>query len=65
MESWKASFFWVKNEDKAFPGCSYSSWTKKKFSISNVENSTIPGNEIFAKHLLNSCKGTAFSTCNR
>jgi hypothetical protein len=41
--------------DNAFPGCSYSALLddKKIFSISNVEKfATIPGNEIFAEHLL-------------
>jgi hypothetical protein len=41
--------------EKAFLGCSFSTLLedKKPFSISNVEHfSTIPGNEIFAKHLL-------------
>lgn len=41
--------------EKAFLGCSFSTILedKKPFSISNVEHfSTIPGNEMFAKHLL-------------
>lgn len=41
--------------EKAFLGCSFSTLLqdKKPFSISNVEHfSTIPGNEMFAKHLL-------------
>jgi hypothetical protein len=41
--------------EKAFLGCSFSTLLedKKPFSISNVEHfSTIPGNEMFAEHLL-------------
>jgi hypothetical protein len=42
MESWKASFFWVKMKypaTKLSSGCSYSALLddKKVFSISNVE----------------------------
>jgi hypothetical protein len=41
--------------EKAFLGCSFSTLLedKKPFSISNVEHfSTLPGNEMFAQHLL-------------
>jgi hypothetical protein len=55
MESWKASFFWVKYPaTKLFPGAPTALFKRQKsiFYIKCREISTIPGNEIFAKHLL-------------
>jgi hypothetical protein len=67
MESWKASFFWVKMKypATAFPGAPTAFKRQKKYFHIIKKFSTIPGNEIFAKHLLAQALKAAFSTCNK